>query len=73
MALEYNGHFYEFRGRKRWKAIRTLIEADGEYVEFDRGLKSLFATSVEAMAFYEAGVEAEGIGRNRTNRYRLKK
>ena len=73
VALEYDGHFYEIRGKIRWEAIRKLIEADGEYVEFDRGFKSLFAHSKGATAFFDAAVEAEGQGRNGTHRYRLKK
>ena len=72
-ALEYDGHFYEFKGAKRWEPVEKLIEADGKYVEFGRGFKSLFAHSAGATAFFEAAVEAEGQGRNGTHRYRLKK
>ncbi len=71
-ALDYDGRIYQFGGKKRWEAVRKLIEADGEYVMVERGFNSLFVNNPDAVAFFEAAVEAEGQGRNGTHRYRLK-
>lgn len=71
-ALEYGGKTYVFGGNKRWQIVRQLIAAAGEYVECGKGLKGYFAKHKEAKAFFDSAVEAEGLGRKGTGRYRLK-
>lgn len=71
-ALEYGGKTYVFGGNKRWLIVRRLIAAAGDYAECGKGLKAQFANHPQAKAFYEAAIEAEGLGRKGTGRYRLK-
>ncbi len=71
-VLEYGGKTYSFGGYKRWEFVRALIAANGDYVNCEKGLKALFANTAQAKAFYDAAVEAEGLGRKGTGRYRLK-
>lgn len=71
-VLDYGGKTYAFVGNKRWQNVRLLIAAAGEYAECGKGLKAQFANHPQAKAFYEAAVEAEGLGRKGTGRYRLK-
>jgi hypothetical protein len=71
-ALIYDQKTYQFRGIKRWKYIRKLVAARGDYVACGKNLKSYFANNKEARAFFEASVRAEGTGRNGTGRYKLK-
>ena len=71
-ALEYGGKAYVFGGKKRWQIVRQLIAADGDYAECGKGMKAVFVNTAQAKAFYVAAVEAEGIGRKGTGRYRLK-
>ncbi len=73
VALDYDGKVLKFGGEKRWADVRKLIEADGEYVELAKGLKSRFSHNDDAVAFFEAAVKAEGQGSKGTHRYRLKK
>lgn len=71
-VLEYGGKTYNFNGAKRWGLVRALMAAKGEYVECGKGLKGYFAKHKEAKAFFDSAVEAEGLGRKGTGRYRLK-
>jgi hypothetical protein len=71
-ALMYDQKTYQFRGIIRWKYIRKLVAARGDYVACGKNLKSYFANNKESRAFFEAAVRAEGTGRNGTGRYKLK-
>ena len=71
-SLEYDGKKYAFGGSARWRNMGRMATARGEFVACDKGLKGLFANNKEAKAFYDAAIEAEGLGRNGTGRYRLR-
>ena len=71
-ALEYGGKTYYFGGYVRWEYVMKLIASNGEYTELGKGVKSYFAKSKQAEAFYDAAIEPEGQGIKGTGRYRLK-
>lgn len=71
-VLEFGTKTYSFKGKKRWDIVTKLIGAKGKYVLLGKGVKALFAKHEQALAFFDAAVEAEGQGINGTGRYRLK-
>jgi len=71
-AISVDGKVFHFTGKSRWDAISGLIDANGGFVKCAKNFKALFANNKEAKAFYDAAIEAEGLGRNGTGRYRLK-
>lgn len=71
-VLEFGSKTYSFKGEKRWDVVTKLIRAKGKYVPLGKGIKALFAKHEQALAFFDAAVEAEGQGINGTGRYRLK-
>lgn len=70
-TLKYSGEPFEISGEERWKDIRALVDANGEYVKLEKGFPQRFAHD-DALRFKRLATEAEGKGKKGTGCYRIK-
>lgn len=70
-CLRYDGEVFNIQGVERWRDIRTLLDARGEYVKLEKGFPQRFAQG-GARRFRMIATEAEGAGRKGTGRYKIK-
>ena len=72
--LDYEGTFYKFYGVKRWEYVDKLLAGGGHFVDCCKGFKGLFTSDKDARAFFNAAIEAEAAGPDKTkrNRYKLR-
>ncbi len=70
-CLRYDGEVFNIQGVERWRDIRALLDARGEYVKLEKGFPQRFAQG-GARCFRMIATEAEGPGRKGTGRYKIK-
>ncbi len=70
-CLKYGGEVFTINGDERWDDIRALIDANGEYVEMEKGFPQRFAQG-DAKRFKKVAIEAQGPRRKGTGRYKIK-
>jgi len=70
-SVRYGKRTYRFTGPKRWDILRALLNADGNYIPFEKAIQPNFQQNIASLAFFKRAIEAEGQHRNGTGHYRL--